>query len=83
MQMGNFDEAETLLVEALNKARLFSIAYVTILVWQNFWYCIMFSYLEERQWLSKTFEVWYLPLHFSVARRSFKFLIKIEVLLAL
>jgi len=32
MQMGNFDEAETLLVEALNKARLFSIAYVTILV---------------------------------------------------
>jgi hypothetical protein len=29
MQMGNFDEAETLLVEALNKARLFHIEYVT------------------------------------------------------
>jgi hypothetical protein len=29
MQMGNFDEAETLLVEALNKACLFHIDYVT------------------------------------------------------
>ena len=50
MHMGNFDEAETLLLEALNKASLnsgnFCFLKIKLMIWQFFW-CLFIAPEED------------------------------------